>query len=506
MASFAARLRDRWSRPPPADAPSFFVSRWLFLRLLGLIYLAAFVSLWVQIDGLIGSRGILPVADYLTAARRLPSPERYYLVPTLCWLDTSDAFLHGLCAAGVVLSGLLMLGLAPLPVLVGLWACYLSLATAGQDFLGFQWDNLLLETGLLAVFLAPLQLWPRLRREAPSSRAVLWVFRWLLFRLVFMSGIVKLLSRDVTWWNLTALEYHYETQPLPPWTAWYMHQLPGWFQQFSVLVTFALELLVPVLLLLGPRRGRLVACAGIVLLQLLILATGNYGFFNLLAIALCVPVLDDACFPTWLRARLRPVTIPDPPPRPWVWGGRLRAVAVAGLFGLSLLPFLANLGLFRRGPDWLARAYRVVAEFRSVNSYGLFAIMTTQRDEIIVEGSDDGETWLPYEFNWKPGDVDRRPAFVTPHMPRLDWQMWFAALGTVRDNPWFVSFLVRLLQGSPDVLALLERNPFPDKPPRYVRAVLYDYHFTDPATRRATGAWWRRELKGLYCPPVGWRE
>jgi hypothetical protein len=487
-------LREQPLSGPGAETSSFFLARWLFLRLLGGVYLAAFLSLWVQIHGLIGSRGILPIGDYLADVRAVTGPKRYLLVPTLCWLDPSDRFLDVLCGSGVALSGLLILGIAPSVVLFLLWALYLSLTVAGQEFLGYQWDGLLLETGLLAVFLAPPQLWPRLARQAPPSGLVLWLFRWLLFRVMFGSGMAKLVSGDPTWRGLTALQYHYETQPLPTWTSWYVHQLPGWFHGLSVLLTFAAELLVP-LGIFGPRRLRHAACAGIVALMLLIAATGNYGFFNLLTIVLCVPLLDDGVFPARWRARLASAE-----PRGRGWPRWLVMPFATGIFALSLLPFLAGIGLLQHGPTWLMTTYRIVESFRSVNRYGLFAVMTTRRPEILVEGSNDGVTWLPYDFRWKPGDVRRPPAFAGPHMPRLDWQMWFAALEDYRENPWFLRFLDRLLKGSPEVLALLERNPFPDQPPRYLRAVVHDYHFSDAAARAETGAWWRRERRGLYCP------
>jgi hypothetical protein len=478
----------------PAERPTFFFSRWLFLRLLGVVYLAAFLSLWVQIHGLIGSRGILPVAEYLTAIHRMTGGDGYYLAPTLFWLNSSDQFISGLCAGGVILSSFLILGLAQVPVLLLLWAFYLSLTIAGQDFLSYQWDALLLETGFLAIFLAPFQLWSRPGHELPPSRAVLWLFRWLLFRLMFVSGVVKLRSGDPSWCSLTALQYHYETQPLPTWTSWHMHQLPGWFQQFSVLVTFGVELLVP-LLIFGPRRCRHAACAGIVGLQLLIAATGNYGFFNLLSIVLCIPLLEDDFFPARLRGRFLPRAIPGTGARMRTWSHWLALPLAGGILLMSLMPFLQNV----HWPGWLVRAHRIAAAFRLVNGYGLFAVMTTRRPEIIVEGSNDAQTWRPYEFRWKPGDPKRRPSFTGLHLPRLDWQMWFAALGRCQDNDWFVRFLSRLAEGGPDVLRLLDRNPFPDRPPRYIRAILYQYHFTNETTRRQEGAWWRRVPIGLYC-------
>ena len=496
------------------ESARFYLARWLFLRLLGVVYLSAFLSFGSQVQGLVGSQGILPAARYLEEVKSVIGPERYYLLPTLCWIDCSDVFLNRLCLAGAALAILLIAGAAPVPVLFLLWACYLSLSVAGQSFMRYQWDALLLETGLLAIFFAPGGLWPRLSQERPPSRVVRWLLWFLLLRLVFMSGLVKLATGDPTWRHLTALQYHYETQPLPPWTSWYMHQLPAWFQKLSVMVTFVLELLVPLLIFL-PRRRRHVGFVGLVGLQLLIAATGNYGFFNLLTVALCMLLLDDAVFPARVRAWL-------PKAGGSASGSLIMGARWAFAVGIALLtvaPFLKKLQLLEHSPRWLSdsvivrnlqrglsRAEQVATSFSAVNSYGLFAVMTTRRHEIVIEGSDDGKSWLAYEFKWKPGDVRRRPEFVPLHMPRLDWQMWFAALGDYRQNPWLGGLVHGLLKGSPEVLALLEHNPFPDHPPHFLRAVVYDYHFTTPAERSGTGAWWKRERLGLYYPVVSLKD
>jgi lipase maturation factor 1 len=490
----AARRLRRFDGENADACGRFHLARWIFLRLLGMVYLSAFLSFGSQVEGLIGSHGILPAARYQQQIEDHYGPERYYLVPTLCWLDCSDAFLDGLCLGGAALAVLLIAGIAPIPILLLLWACYLSLCTVGQIFMGYQWDSLLLETGFLALFLAPGGFWPRLGRQRPPSRIILGLFWWLLFRLVFMSGVVKLLSGDPTWRNGTALEYHYWTQPLPTWTSWYMNQLPGWFQSLSVWVTLVLELVVPLLIFL-PRRCRQAAFAGLIGLQILIATTGNYGFFNLLTIALSVLLLDDAVFPARWRARL-----PKPGSLRPGWTSLVRWMAAPLILLLTAVPFFGNLHLLSYCPRWLVRGYLAVRSFQSFNSYGLFAVMTTKRHEIQIEGSEDGKTWLPYSFKWKPGDVARRPDFAPLHMPRLDWQMWFAALADYRQSPWFGHFLVRLLEGSPPVLQLLEHNPFPDRPPRYIRAVVYDYRFTEPGERRERGAWWRRHELGLFCP------
>ncbi len=275
-----------------------------------------------------------------------------------------------------------------------------------------------------------------------------------------------------------------------------MDRLPLFFQKLSCAVMFAVELLAP-FLIGAPRRLRLIAAAAISALQAIIAATGNYAFFNLLTIALCVLLVDDASFP--LRFRKRAAL--DPRPSRGRWPGWVVGPVAAALLLASLVHFFAGTLRWRvPWPGFAISLARAAVPVRSVGSYGLFIVMTTSRPEILVEGSTDGVTWLPYEFRWKPGDVTRRPAFVAPHQPRLDWQMWFAALGRCEENPWFVAFLRRLLEGSPAVLRLLEHNPFPSEPPRFVRTTIYDYRFADAATRQRTGAWWQRRLLGPYCP------
>ncbi len=548
---FSGVTRLGWGRH--LDPPTHNLVRWVFVRSLGLIYLIAFLSLWVQIIGLVGKEGILPGNLAMDSMRQTADAQhlvmgRYHLVPTLCWLNTSDGFLKLQCAAGTVLAVLLIVGVAPAPCLFLLWLIYLSLSTVCREFLSFQWDILLLETGFLAIFLAPLQLGPRWSGAAPPSRLVLWLLRWLLFKLMFQSGCVKLLSGDPAWRNLTALIYHYETQPLPTWIGWYAHQLPAWAQMVSALAMFGVELFVQ-FLIFAPRRPRQFACVVMAGFQMLIFLTGNYCFFNLLTIALCLLLLDDAALKGLLPSRVRnwlfpekgemtgtqwnaslpgtrdsasgvlvnnspalspapqlvassPLPSPCSPRKPRHWPVQITVPLACIAIATALMQFS---GMFRVPVAWprpMVAVYAWLAPFRSFNSYGLFAVMTTSRPEIIVEGSNDGRTWRPYEFKYKPGDVKRRPMFVEPHQPRLDWQMWFAALGGYQQNPWLVNFCVRLLEGSRPVLALLEPSPFPHSPPRYIRAVVYEYYFTDFATRRQTGAWWSRQEKGLYLAPL----
>jgi lipase maturation factor 1 len=498
----------------PTSGISYQRTRSILLRGLGVVYLSAFGSLAVQLDGLIGSHGILPAAEYLDRAVRFfeTKASAYRQLPTLLWLDASDRALHALCWGGLGLSLLMIAGFLPGPCLALLWVFYLSLTVAGQDFLSFQWDMLLLESGLLALLLAPWG-WRLGRARDEPARFAVWLFRWLVFRLMFLSGVVKLTSGDPVWLSWRALDYHYWTQPLPAWTSWYIHQMPAWFHWLSVGFMFYAELIAP-FFVFWPRILRRIGFGSIVLLQLLIAATGNYGFFNLLAIVLCVSVLDDRDLedlvtimrrkgeasrggevPQEGEALSKPQTV-----RPWSLPRRI----VVGMIGGILVAVTAAQTI---EPVWprtmVPMPIQMLAEWieplRSANPYGLFRVMTRERPEITLEGSDDGETWKPYRFRWKPCELDRRPRFTTPHMPRLDWQMWFAALGgDCRNAPWFLRFELRLLEGSPEVLALLRENPFPDRPPRYLRARLSRYTFTEWDARD----WWNSAVAGWYCPMI----
>ncbi len=495
----------------PSRRPRYRVTRSLFLRGLALVYLAGFGSLAVQIDGLIGSQGIAPAAEFLDGTGRLfgVGLTRYWRLPTIFWLDASDHALHAVCWSGVVLSVAMLIGLLPGFCAVLLWVCYLSLVVAGQVFLGYQWDSLLLETGLLAVLMAPWQIWLSRTSDQPWWPTI-WLVRWLAFRLMFLSAVVKLASHDPTWRDWTALEFHYQTQPLPTWTSWYVHQMPSWFHRLSVGFMFYAELIAP-FFVFGPRPIRQVGFASLVFLQFLIAATGNYGFFNLLAIVICVCILDDRDWEWLIRLvlpRQQPAReqgsvdeTPSTPQTRWKWPRRL----VVGIAGGAIAMVTATQTLETVAPQFLIPSELLVFSqwlepLRSTNTYGLFAVMTTKRPEIIVEGSNDGVTWTPYRFRWKPCELDRRPRFATPHMPRLDWQMWFAALEVERGRipSWFFRFEQKLLEGSPAVLGLLRENPFPARPPRHVRAQLSFYQFSSPGSRD----WWSRDVLGVFLRPL----
>jgi predicted DCC family thiol-disulfide oxidoreductase YuxK len=470
----------------------FAATQWLFVRALALIYAVAFGSLTFQVIGLYGVRGILPIAPFLASVARTDSTLRFVAVPSLLWFGNDDFTLTGLCFAGVIFASMLLLtgfarGKFERLILAVLFVLYLSFAAAGQEFLSFQWDSLLLETGFLAIFLG-------------HNRIVPWLFRWLVFRLYFLSGAVKLLSDDPNWRNFSAVGFHWHTQPLPTPLAWYADKLPTAIQHFMTGAAVGIELLIPFLIFF-PRRVRMFGAWCLIGMQVSILITGNYTFFNLLTIALTLFLFDDQALARFVPALITERLQETPPVT-----GRARVAASVAVVVMVLS--LSHLFETFNGqlPSFLKTAVRYTAPLQIVNTYGLFAVMTTQRIEIVLEGSPDGEIWQPYEFKYKPGDLNRAPGWVAPHQPRLDWQMWFAALGNYQTNPWFVNLTLQLLNGSPDVAGLLGTNPFPDQPPRFIRATAYEYTFTDWETRRRTGAWWKRERRGLYLPPVGLRS
>lgn len=471
--------------------PAFAVANGLFLRLLALVFLIAFVSIQLQMPGLNGSNGILPAAPFFEAVQNHLGSRAHYLLPTLVWLAPGDATLALLANIGIGVSILALLGiLQPLGFAI-LWACMLSLCVAGQDFYSFQWDALLIETGFLAIFLAPWRLKPNWRGSEPPLLAR-FVAIALLFRLLFSSGAVKLSSGDPAWASLDALRFHFFTQPLPNPLAWFAHQLPIDLLQAACAVMFIIELVLPFAFFL-PRNPRLVAATATIALQLGIALTGNYAFFNLLTIALCLFLLDDRCWPKFLQKK----------PTPAVFVTRwIRLPVLCAILILSLIPIVSSLRTMPPFLAPLAEAYSRITPFRTVNGYGLFAVMTTTRREILVQGSDDGLEWKTYEFHWKPGPIDRPLPIVAPYQPRLDWQMWFASLGHIENNPWFQSLRLRLLQGSPEVLALLKTNPFPEAPPKFLRALSDDYTFTRPGEPNR----WQAKPAAIYCPEVSLRD
>jgi predicted DCC family thiol-disulfide oxidoreductase YuxK len=505
----ASRL-SRWGFGEDMRAPDFRLSRWLFLRALGLVSLVAFVSFYVQYEGLVGSKGILPFAEYLDMVRenaiasgRISQFEAYWKIPTVLWAGASDGAIGAVCLVGIAGSALLTIGVWPRMTLLAMLVCYSSICAAGRIFLGFQWDSLLVEALFFSIFVAPATLFDRAKKPMSGVQAFLIV--WILFRLHFMSGVVKLTTPGPTWHDLSAMTYHFWTQPIPTWTAYYAHHSPEILLELTTLAILVLEIVVP-LLLLGPRRIRRWSAALLAGLQVLIIATGNYAFFNYLTLALCILAVDDE---VWRRI------VPSPivgllgadermPVRERAVG--IRRWAVVGLATVTVL-----IGTARMYEEFTGSriAPDSVVEFtqstRLINNYGLFRVMTTERPEILIQGSNDGRNWKTYDFEWKPDDLSEKPTFVAPHQPRLDWQMWFAALGSCQNNRWVLAVQRELLEGSQPVEALLASVPF-DEPPKYMRTVAYDYRFASPEKKAETGQWWVRDNPRRYCPPVELRD
>ena len=454
---------------------AFELTEGLFLRLLGLTYLCAFGSLWPQILGLTGSHGIAPAVNLMTAMRGQLGARAFFYAPSLFGLNASDTALTLFCGLGCVCGMLLLAGLFSRWMAAACFVLYLSIVSVGQPFTSFQWDALLLEAGFLALF--------------AGAPWLVWAYRLLLFRLMFESGLVKLTSGDPNWRNLHALRFHFMTQPLPNPIAYYVYHAPNWMLDSLTAVTLAIELLAPFLLFF-PRKLRIAGVIALILLQVTILLTGNYAFFNLLALALCLWGLDDTTFAPLgrlLRRRFPPSNIPKSKS---LLNGMNGCVAVMSVLGL--LQLIGHAPIF-------------IQPFEIVNGYGLFAVMTTSRPEIVVEGSEDRTNWKEYSFRYKPGNLHRGLPLVAPYQPRLDWQMWFAALGRYESNSWVGSLMYRLLLGDASVTALLNPAPFP-KPPRYMRALVYEYDFTTPAERSRSGAIWQRRLLGTWFGPVALKQ
>ncbi|MCB0354894.1 MAG: lipase maturation factor family protein [Bdellovibrionales bacterium] len=473
---------------------SYSLTRWVLLRGLALVYLFSFLSFTIEVAGLVGPDGIAPAGEFFEAQQHQLGTSAQFLVPSVFWFDASQRALQGVGIAGILFSVAGLFGILPLITFTLLWGLTLSCVTVGQLFYSYQWDTLLLEAGFLALFLAPLSFVHRLSSESPPQPVFIWLFRWLVFRLMFFSGLVKLMSGDLSWQNLTALTFHYETQPLPNPLSWYAHQLPLWFQRGSAALMFVIELVLP-FCIFGPRALRVAAFFGFSALQILIFATGNYTFFNLLALVLTLSLLDDKSLSRFVPEGLfREYVLTLQNRAASGWKNGVAAVVASLLFAFSLIP----IGGLAYLPPVLQQAFLLATPYHISSSYGLFAVMTQTRNEIILEGSVDGKEWLPYEFTYKPGALERVPGQIAPLQARLDWQMWFAALGTCRQNPWFLRFQQRILENSPSVLALLETNPFVKTPPRFIRSLLYRYSFTSWGEKN----WWKREQIGPYCPII----
>jgi hypothetical protein len=468
----------KWAINPP----DYILSQWLFCKLLALNYFIAFLSLFVQIKGLYGSKGILPIHELLNSMKGNRKRKLYLTYPTLFWWSASDRTIQLAAAGGIIVSLLVLVGFPPAPLFLLLWLLYLSFFNAGSDFLSFQWDALLLEIGFFAIFFAI---------QSPPPLLLIVAAWFLLFRFIFSSGAVKFLSQCPEWRSLEAMQYHYETQPLPTRLAYYAHHYLRPYVKFSTMMALFFELVVPFFIFTSAEI-RLWTFILLIFFQVLIFLTGNYAFFNLLTCTLCIPLLEDR-YLAWFFG----------PHEIYALASNLVTEIILNAIGaiFLLLNAFALVGMFFPMRS-VYHFFPWMTYYHFVNQYGLFAMMTTQRDEIIIEGSDDGVEWKEYEFRWKPGGLKIPPKQVAPHQPRLDWQMWFAALGTYHQNPWFINLIYCLLKGYPDVLALLKANPFPNAPPKMIRAKLYEYRFSTPHHKKMTKEWWMRKYKGLYLPAI----
>jgi hypothetical protein len=491
----APGFRPRWL--VALDAHDYALTRFVFLRLLGLIYTVAFLVAANQLLPLVGSHGLEPADRFLENVKlELGASEAFMRLPTLFWWGVSDAGLRAVSLVGVGLSLAVLFGFANAIVLFFLWLFYLSIVQVGQVFWGYGWESLLLETGFLAIFLAPpLDPRPFPKNESPP-KPVIWLLRWVVFRLMLGAGLIKLRG-DECWRDLTCLVYHYETQPLANPISWLFHKLPASVQKGSVLFNHYAELVAP-FMIFGPRTLRLVGGISIVLFQGLLIVSGNLSWLNWLSITIAIACFDDRALlrlcPSRFRARVAPLSAAHPLSKT----RKVIVIALCCIVGVLSLNPIVNL---------FSPTQRMNSSFDPlylVNTYGAFGSVGRERYEIILEGTTDddpiGAHWTPYEFRCKPGTVTRAPCVVAPYQYRIDWQMWFAAMGSYRQHPWIVHLVYKLLSADPGMLSLLASNPFPDHPPKWVRAELYKYRFTT-FSERAEG-WWKRERVSVYLPPI----
>ena len=465
---------------------SYWVARWALEKSIAALFLIAFLNAVNQFKPLLGEHGLMPVPLFIREVPFRASPSLFFFFPT------DKAFT--LCAwLGAALSGVILSGIvdphtwALLAIWAAIWVLYLSSVNVGQIFYGFGWESILLEAGVYATFLSGSGTTPQF--------AVMLMFRWLCFRVMFGAGLIKLRG-DSCWRDLTCLDYHYETQPMPNRLSWYFHHGPSWSRNAGVLFNHVVELVVPFGYFL-PQPFAAVAGAVTIVFQLLIFSSGNLSWLNVLTLSLAFSCFDDRTV-AWLL----PVHLPALHPLDIVF--RLLTAALALLvIALSVKPI-------RNLLSPLQVMNTVYNRFHFVGTYGAFGGITRHRYEIVVEGTEEtviteSTKWREYEFKGKPGDPSRMPPQIAPYHLRLDWLMWFAAMGSYQRHPWFIHLVAKLLQGDRPVLSLLKTNPFTGEPPRFVRALLYEYRFSS-AEMKKKGLWWVREPKGMYFPTVSLRS
>jgi lipase maturation factor 1 len=507
-----------WLFDSRSGLSNHLIPRWIFLRTLGLIYFSAFYSLLFQIDGLIGPQGILPAKDYLAAVgQSLPEVNRFWFAPSLFWLSASSHMLMVITWLGLIAAICAFLDLWPRLSLFVCFVCFLSFVSSSSDFSSYQSDGMLLEAGFISLFLTPPGFLPGLGVKHPPIRASYFLLLWEWFRIYFESGLVKILSGDPQWRNLTALDDYYQNGPLPSWVGWYLAHLPHWFHIATAAGTLLLEFVI-VLMLFFPRRVRLTCFFIVTPWQIGVILTANYTFLNYLVLALGFLLLDDKLLCRFVPTRARPPANVQPidnsaatagdaaPPQPSAILVHLRnlriAITAVLLTWISYATTAEFIGMFFRPNPLPTAPIEAIEPFRIANEYGLFAVMTRGRYEIEFQGSNDNLNWTPYPFRYKPQALSEPPGIYAPYQPRLDWNLWFASLGDWRQNQIVPNTEEKLLSNDASVLHLFRSNPFPNSPPRYVRAMLWQYWFTSMEEKRRTGNWWRRTLLGQYAPTL----
>jgi len=527
----------RWLFDSRHGAADRLIPRWIFLRLLAVWYFSAFYSLLFQIKGLMGSQGILPAGSYLAAVARALGVTRYWFAPTLFWFSSSSRMLMAIMIVGLIASVVAFFNLWPRLSLLVCFVCFLSFVTATNVWSNYQSDGMLLEAGFLSLFFAPRGLMPGWGADSQPSRVSLFLLQWEWFRIYFESGMVKLLSGDEQWRHLTAMDEYYQNGPLPTWIGWYVEHLPRWFHAASALGTLVMEFAV-VWMMFFPRRGRIICFFIVTPWEIGVILTANYTFLNYLVLSLGFLLLDDKFLRRYVPARFRPpepVIAAEPEeepslsilfsddapvapretvhaekhPKPEPRGRPIRylrefgfAVSVVMLAWIAYDTTVEMIGLPLRGIPLPTAPIAALDPFRIANQYGLFAVMTRGRYEIEFQGSNDGTNWVAYPFRYKPQALDRAPGIYAPYQPRFEWNLWFASLGEWRQNDFVPLTEERLLANDPDVLGLFQSNPFPNAPPRFTRAVLWQYWFTTGDEKRRTGNWWKRQWLGLYAPEI----
>ena len=525
----AARIAEWLFGPEAGNTPGHLGPRWIFLRALGVIFFSAFYSLYCQVTGLIGPNGILPANRYLDTIRHsVAGVAKLWYAPSVFWIGASDRALLMACWIGMIASLMLIANIWPRAMNLVCFICFLSFIGVLQDFSSYQSDGMLLEASFLCLFYAPSGLRPRWGDLSPPSRAAHFLLLWEWFRIYFESGSVKILGGDPEWRHLTAMYEYYQNGPLPTWIGWYVQHLPNWFHWGAALATLIMELGV-VLFLFLPRRFRLICFFIVTCWEIPVILTANYCFLNYLVLSLGFLLLDDRFISAILPANWFPkyragVAIArraaesaqaeqsgEGKRSSQNWRGELSGflkpaqMAVTGFCLLWVFYASATQLIWMFAPEFPLWHWPVVAlePYRIADQYGLFAVMTRGRYEIEFQGSNDnGKSWTAYPFRNKPQALDEAPRVYAPYQPRFDWNLWFASLGNWREYPFVVQTEEALLDGSPEVIRLFASNPFPNSPPKEIRAVIWQYWFTDMATKRATGNWWRREMVGLYAPAL----